>query len=116
MSQAELLRLSLSLVLVIALIFLAAWVARRSGLLRNQGQAQLQVIAAQSLGGRNRIVIVEVEQARLVLGITQQHISLLHTLPKSSASTTPPSEFQTQLQQATHTTPSESSSEHPIAP
>ena len=115
MAQAELLRLSLSLVVVIALIFLAAWIARRSGLLRNPGQTQLQVIAAQSLGGRNRIVIVEVEQARLVLGVTQQQINLLHTLPKTSTPTTAPSQFQTQLQQATQPTASEPSSEHHTA-
>ena len=114
MAQAELLRLSLSLVLVIALIFLAAWIARRSGLLRNQGQTQLQVIAAQSLGGRHRIVIVEVDQARLVLGVSQQQINLLHTLPLSTSA---PSEFQAHLQQATPSSkPSSESSEHHIAP
>ncbi|WP_269900029.1 flagellar biosynthetic protein FliO [Paenalcaligenes faecalis] len=81
MTQLELLRLSLSLVVVVVLIFFAAWVARRSGLLRSKGQS-IQIIATQSLGSRNSVVVIEIEQQRLVLGVTAQQITLLHTLPK----------------------------------
>lgn len=83
MSQMELLRLSLSLAAVVVLIFVAAWFARRSGLITPKDQS-IRVIASHSLGGRNNIVIIEVEQQRLVLGVTQQQINLLHTLPKSN--------------------------------
>lgn len=93
MQQLDLLRLSLSLVLVIVLIFAAAWLARRSGLLRNRGQATIEIIASQSLGGRNSIVVVEVEKKRMVLGITQHQINLLQTLPEDAA-------FASTLQQA----------------
>lgn len=81
MSQLELLRLSLSLIVVVALIFLAAWIARRSGLLRSKGQS-IQILASQSLGSRNSVVVIEIEQQRLVLGVTPQQINLLHVLPK----------------------------------
>lgn len=91
----ELLRLSLSLALVIVLILAAAWLARRSGLLRNRGQADIAIIASQPLGGRNSIVVIEVEKKRLVLGITQHQINLLHTLPETAA-------FESTLQQAMH--------------
>lgn len=82
MSQMELLRLSLSLVAVVILIFVAAWFARRSGLISPKDQS-IRVVASQSLGGRNNIVIVEVEGQRLVLGVSQQQVNLLHCLPQS---------------------------------
>lgn len=109
MQQLDLLRLSLSLVLVIVLIFAVAWIARRSGLLRNKGQATIEIIASQSLGGRNSIVVVEVEKKRLVLGITQHQISLLQTLDDPA--------FASTLQQAmlpkTPTESTEASENHP---
>lgn len=92
MSQSELLRLSLSLVVVVVLILFAAWLARRSGLLRRKNQ-DIRIVAHQSLGARSSIMIVEVEQQRLVLGVTPQSINLLHQLP-------PHSSFEKQLDQA----------------
>lgn len=110
MQQLDLLRLSLSLVLVILLIFAAAWLARRSGLLRNRGQATtIEIIASQSLGGRNSIVVVEVEKKRLVLGITQHQINLLHSLPEPHAFE---STLQHAMQPKTPTEPTESSENH----
>lgn len=94
MSQAELLRLSLSLVLVVVLILFVSWLARRSGLLRKKNQ-DIRIVAHQSLGSRNSIMIIEVEQQRLVLGVTPQNINLLHQLP-------PHSSFKKQLDQALH--------------
>lgn len=103
MSQADLLRLSLSLILVIVAIFFVAWLARRSGLIRAKGQA-IHIIATQSLGARNSLVVIEVDQQRLLLGVTAQQINLLHTLSKSN-------DFQSQLglalTQQTHTQHSE---------
>lgn len=109
MQQLDLLRLSLSLVLVILLIFSAAWLARRSGLLRHRGQATIEIIASQSLGGRNSIVVVEVEKKRLVLGITQHQINLLHSLPEPHAFE---STLQHAMQPKTPTEPTESSENH----
>lgn len=59
-----------------------AWLARRSGLIRAKGQA-IHIIATQSLGARNSLVVIEINQQRLLLGVTSQQINLLYTLPKS---------------------------------
>lgn len=86
MTQADTLRLVASLLIVVALILAGAWAARRSGWLRaNQGQS-IRLLGTQSLGARAYISIVEVEDARLVVGVTGNQVSLLHTMPASAPS------------------------------
>ena len=45
------------------------------------GLVGLKVSASTTLGPRERVVIVEVEDARLVLGVTASSINVLHKLP-----------------------------------
>ena len=81
MSEAAVLRLVISLVFIVALILAGAWVTRRSGLLRTGNDRSLKVLGTQSLGARSYVALIEVDDARLVLGVTANQISLLHTLP-----------------------------------
>lgn len=100
MQQLDLLRLSLSLALVVVLILLAAWLARRSGLIRTKSKhTQLDLIASLSVGGKNSVVVIEVENQRLVLGVSQQSVTLLHTLPAAAApaSAKKPPDFNSEL-------------------
>jgi flagellar protein FliO/FliZ len=85
MSEAAVLRLVISLVFIVALILACAWIARRTGWTRGAGSQQFKVLSTQSLGARAYITMVEVEDARLVLGVTANNISLLHTLPPSES-------------------------------
>src|SRR5690606_19732607 len=85
MSEAAVLRLVISLVFIVALILACAWIMRRSGWGRGAGTLQFKVLGTQSLGARTYITMVEVEDARLVLGVTASQISLLHTLPPSES-------------------------------
>lgn len=67
---------------IIAFILIAAWLAKRFGLAgKTAGTRGLKVSASTPLGPRERVVIVEVEDARLVLGVTASSINVLHTLP-----------------------------------
>jgi flagellar protein FliO/FliZ len=85
MEAPEVLQPILALLFILLLILGGAWVARRTGLLKTRGKpAAIQVVGSQSLGGRSFISIVEVENARLVIGITPHNISLLHTLEKQA--------------------------------
>jgi flagellar protein FliO/FliZ len=85
MTQADTLRLVASLFLVVAIILAGAWAARRSGWLRaNQGR-NIRLLGTQSLGARAYVSIVEVEDARLVVGVTGNQVSLLHTMPRSAS-------------------------------
>lgn len=83
MTEAAVLRLIVSLIFVVALILACAWIARRAGWSRvTQGNA-IRVLESRSLGARNYISLVEVDGTRLVLGVTQNQVSLLHTLPST---------------------------------
>ncbi len=91
MNEADVLRIIVTLIFILMLIMASAWVVRRSGLGRSGNGQALQVVASQSLGNRAWVAIIEVEDIRLVVGVTAQQINLLHTLPPS----TPPDESRT---------------------
>lgn len=81
-SGSPLLQVSGALVLILAVIFMAAWFAKRLGFGgAHAGTRGLKVTASTTVGPRERVVVVEVEDARLVLGVTPTQISLLHKLP-----------------------------------
>ena len=81
---SPLLQVSGALFGIIAFILIAAWLAKRFGLAgKTAGTRGLKVSAP--LGPRERVVIVEVEDARLVLGVTASSINVLHTLPPAPA-------------------------------
>ena len=81
-SAAPLLQVSGAL---IALILAAAWLVKRLGFApKRTGVNGLKISASASLGARERVVVVDVEDARLVLGVTAGQINLLHKLPPSA--------------------------------
>lgn len=84
MAEADVLRVILSLVAVVVLLLGAAWLTRRAGLLRTGNTRAIQVLGMQNLGGRGYLALVQVEDTRLVLGITATNINLLHTLDGST--------------------------------
>lgn len=93
--SSPLMQVSGALVVIILLILAAAWLAKRFGMgVKGAGNRGLKVSAATSLGPRERVVIVDVEDARLVLGVTSAQITLLHTLPPAP---TPPESGETKV-------------------
>ncbi|MBS3049097.1 flagellar biosynthetic protein FliO [Enterobacter mori] len=87
-----------ALALIILLMVVMAWAARRSGLARrfNDAQGNMTLVATQSLGPRERLVLVDVGEQRLVLGVTATQITCLATqarpehAPQASAPATFP--------------------------
>ena len=70
------------LLLVIGLIILLAWLARRGHwLARPEGQI-IQIIASQSIGPRERLVLVQLGAQQVLLGVSQGQITPLHVLPE----------------------------------
>ncbi len=69
-----------SLLLVLALIFVSAWVLRRFATIPGGNPNALRVISALSVGRQEKIVLVEVGGQQLLVGVTPSRISLLHTL------------------------------------
>lgn len=71
----------LSLILILGLFVLAAWLFRRY--LPQVGKAgPVKLVGATLVGPRERVVVVEVEGTWLVLGVGGGQIRTLHTLPK----------------------------------
>lgn len=73
-----------SLALILLLLVVLAWAARRSGLARrlNDAQGNMTLMATQSLGPRERLVLVDVGEQRLVLGVTASQVTCLATQPR----------------------------------
>lgn len=68
------------LLLVLAVIVVAAWLLKRFGNVRTAATGHIKVVAAASIGQRERVVIVEVGDTRLVLGVAPGHINTLHRM------------------------------------
>ena len=69
-----------SLLLVIACIFVFAFLMKKSNLIHNgRGKTLIKVIATQPLTSKGRVQIIEVNQKRYLVGVTEQSINLLDT-------------------------------------
>jgi flagellar protein FliO/FliZ len=75
----------LGLALVLGLIFAVAWVLKRVGGLPPVGRGLVRVVGGAALGARERVVVVEVEGVRLVLGVAPGRVQTLHILPAREA-------------------------------
>ncbi|PIJ48460.1 flagellar biosynthetic protein FliO [Erwinia sp. OLTSP20] len=70
-----------TLAAILLLILACGGLAKRLGLTsRKTGGQTLNISASCQLGQRERVVIIDVEDARLVLGVTSTQICHLHTL------------------------------------
>jgi flagellar protein FliO/FliZ len=78
-----LLQATLGLAIVLALIWGAAWVVRRLTPATRSGGSAIKVVASQSVGPRERVVLVEIGGTWLVVGVAPGRVNALHTLPKS---------------------------------
>jgi len=84
-----LLQAGFGMVVVLGLIFLCAWLARRFGLQRFNGGNAVKVVSSSNIGQRERVVVVEVSGTWLVLGVTPNQINTLHTLPAQAVPQAP---------------------------
>jgi flagellar protein FliO/FliZ len=68
--MADLSGVILSLVLVVGVIFAAAWVVRRMPLGIGRGNGPLKVLAALPLGPRERLVLIEARGEELLIAVS----------------------------------------------
>jgi flagellar protein FliO/FliZ len=71
------------LALVLGLIWLAAWAMKRIAPAGAGSSALLKTVAATAVGQRERVVLVEVQDTWLVLGVAPGSVNTLHVLPKA---------------------------------
>lgn len=72
------------LAVVIGLVFGCAWLARRFGLQPGSRSGLVKTVGGASLGGKERVAVVEIGDTWLVLGAAPGNVRLLHTMPAGS--------------------------------
>ncbi|EKT58570.1 flagellar biosynthetic protein FliO [Providencia sneebia] len=94
-----LMQMSAALGGVILLIVLGTWLAKKLGITpaKLNKHSPLKVKNYCSLGNKERVVIVEINHNKLVLGVTTQSINLLYQYPISKENETEPLTFQSVL-------------------
>lgn len=78
------LQATLALLLIVGLLFGTAWLARKLSGGKGFGQGGMKIVGGVALGPRERIVLVEVGETWLVIGIVPGQIRTLHQLPKGT--------------------------------
>lgn len=81
-SSGSIVQIIFSLLLVLAAIVLVAWLLKRMNAVRQGSGNLLKILGGVAIGQRERIVLVEVNDAWLVVGVGPGQIRTLHTLQK----------------------------------
>ena len=91
-SGAGVVQMLLGLVLVLLLVGGGAWLLKRLALVPGTGTGHIRVLAAASVGQRERVVLVQVADTWLLLGVAPGRVNMLHSLAKSEDPVLSPSE------------------------
>ncbi len=81
-SSGNIVQIILSLLLVLAAIVLVAWLLKRMNVAQQGSGNLLKILGGTAIGQRERIVLVEVNDTWLVVGVGPGQIRTLHTLQK----------------------------------
>ncbi len=85
LSSPYLVKLTGGLLLVVIVIFVLAWLVRKFNLNQQSQNGLIRIIAGLSVGTRDRIVLLQVGDEQILLGLTPGRIEKLHTLDKPLA-------------------------------
>lgn len=83
-SSGSIVQVIFSLLLVLAAVVLVGWLLKRINLPQYGNGNVLKVVSGVAVGQRERIVLVEVNDTWLVVGVAPGQVRTLHTLPKGS--------------------------------
>lgn len=75
-----LVQVTLSLMLVLAAVFAAAWVVRRMHNFGRPGAGAINIIADVALGTKERAVLIQVGAQQLLVGVAPGRVNTLHVL------------------------------------
>jgi flagellar protein FliO/FliZ len=97
----SLLQVVLALLLVLGAIVALAWLLRRIGPGRATAGGLLKVVGGVMIGPKERLVVVEVGQTWLIVGVGAASVSLVHSMPRpEGAEATPEQPFSRLIGQA----------------
>ncbi|ACL30458.1 flagellar biosynthetic protein FliP [Buchnera aphidicola str. 5A (Acyrthosiphon pisum)] len=84
-NSEKFLQIMSSLSEIILLILILSWILKKiSSFKINKIISRMKIIERLSVGSQESIILVEVKQLRLLLGVTKKNISHLHTFPSNS--------------------------------
>ncbi len=91
-SGAAILQMLMALSLIVLILFAATWLLRRL----NGGQAfanagPMKVVGGLTISPRERILLIEIEESWILVGVVPGQIKTLHTLPKGELPASNPS-------------------------
>ena len=79
-------QVALALIVVVGLVFVLGFVARRlQGVRQPRAGAQIQILESAMLGAKERLVLVEVAGQQVLLGVHPQAITTLMDIPSVTA-------------------------------
>ncbi|MBI5462686.1 MAG: flagellar biosynthetic protein FliO [Gammaproteobacteria bacterium] len=85
LAGGSLAKLGLGLFAVVFLIVGMAWVMRRMGGLPGTATGALRVLGGLSMGTRERVVLIQVGETQLLLGVAPGRVQTLHVLDRPIA-------------------------------
>ncbi|MBF0470758.1 MAG: flagellar biosynthetic protein FliO [Gammaproteobacteria bacterium] len=87
LSLSALMEVTLMLLLVVALIFVLAWLFRRISVGGLGGNHPIRVLGGVSVGTRERVILIQVGDEQLLLGVAPGRINTLHQLRQPLSTT-----------------------------
>lgn len=84
LSSGSVMQVIFSLLLVLAAVAVVAWIMKRINLPQHGASRLLKVISGVAVGPRERVVLMEVNDTWLVLGVAPGQVRTLHTMPKGT--------------------------------
>jgi flagellar protein FliO/FliZ len=86
-SAGNVVQVILGLLGVVILILALSWLTKRLGITQSFGNSPLKVVGSISLGGRERAVLIEVNDTWIVAGVATGQVHALATLAKGAMPT-----------------------------
>ncbi len=89
-----------ALLVVLALLLGLMWALRRLGRLQSPAGGSLRVLGGLSMGARERVVLIQVGEKQLLLGVAPGRVQTLHVLDEPLKVSPSTGEFAGRLQEA----------------
>ena len=81
-STGQYLQMVLGLLLVLGVIFALAWLIRRMGQFAAPSNAQVKILGGVNVGQREKVVVIQIADTQLVIGVAPGQVNALHVFDK----------------------------------
>lgn len=88
-TAGNLFQVLLGLIAVLGLMAAAAWLLRRFNTTKGGSNANIKIVGAVSVGNRERVVVVEIADQWVVVGVAPGRVNSLATMSKQETTLTP---------------------------